>query len=194
MASENDASSEGLSAIERTRFMQYPRNVPESQAKAAALRDLGNSNSEVAETLGVAGDTASSYYSKFQQQVSQALRLALASFGGPKAIAGWQMVHNDETEKEWWYAVKPVREEDDIRDMKEFPPEGDWTLVKVRGDETTFSAESTRYESLDEMADDIYRNAEFDDLDTAQEVHGVLTESGIMQDELEDPRRKVNGV
>lgn len=189
---DTDETETDLPAQARGRAFNLRNHVPKSQARTAAMRDLGYSNAEIADALGVTDDAASSYYSKFNTNVSNAPAFILSTFGGPKSVRGWQIIHDTDDRTEYWYAVKPIHTPEDLEDARAYPPEGDFALVKVRGTPTSFDADTTHYESLDAMADDIYRNAQFDDLDTAQEVRGVLTETGMPEDKLEDPRSKVN--
>ena len=192
---KNDGDwSEGLTESARVRAFEYlGYGVPKSQARAAAMRDLGHKNKDIADSIGVSPDAASSYYSKFNQTiVNETLRLALAAFGGPKKVMGWNMLRDNDGDKEYWYVMKPLDSKQDIADAQAYPPEGKFVLVQVRANERTFNAESIVYDSLDAMADDIYRTAEFDDEQIAHEVHGLLTETGLAMDTLEDPRTKVN--
>lgn len=195
MSDADDHWSDGLPEMARIRAHEYHLSygVPKSQARAAAMRDLGYQNKEIAETLDVSPDAASSYYSKFNLDlVNETVRLTLAAFGGPKRVLGWNMMQDEDDDKEYWYALKPISDEQDIADSQIHSASGEFVLVKVRADDRTFAADSTVYESLDAMADDIYREAEFDDERTAQEVHGLLTETGLAMDALEDPRTKAN--
>jgi DNA-binding CsgD family transcriptional regulator len=184
--SEMDASENVRArAVE---YMSY--GVTQSQAKATALRDVGYSNSEVAEILGVTPDAASSYYSKFNLSlINETLRLAIAGFGGPKRVLGWNMLVDSDHEKEFWYVVKPIDSEEDIEDTR-MQPQGEFVLVKIRADKKTFKSDSTVYDSLDALADDVYRNASITDEQRAHEIANMLIESGVLQNDLEDPRVK----
>jgi hypothetical protein len=188
--SESDSDwAEGLPYEARVRAMEYIGDgVPKSHAKAAALRDLGYRNKEVADLLEVTQDAAASYYSKFNLNlVNETIQLALAAFGGPKKVMGWNMLSDGE-EKEYWYIMKPLSEPEDVNKSQSYPPEGEVVLVKVSADAKTFNAESTVYSCIDAMADDIYRSVGFTDEQQAYEVHGMLTESGMSMESLEDPR------
>lgn len=181
----------------RARAMLYMETVSKSQSAAAAMRDLGYKNKEVAEHLGVSQDAASSYYSKFRTNLHNTLPFIISSFGGPKHICSWQIVPT-EAGDEYWFAVKSIEDAEDIKKARGKPstdgffiPHGEIALIKVKPEEFSFEAETTKYDSIEEMANEIYRNVKFEDKSVAHNIRALFTESGMPENSLEAVSEKI---
>lgn len=198
----NGSIEESMGVIEERTTEYRDMGIPPRQAKTAAARDMGFSNGEVAEMLGVGERTASSYYSDFKTKIQNALQLVVATSGGPTTILA---------EKEWDRShrlnVKYVVAElccgrDNVamfEDAQHEPPEGRFRVLSVttggssgQPDGTVSISSSDVYESLEQLAEENYEQASIG-LERAKLWYTLLGKAGgnAFQQSLSHPDSRI---
>lgn len=150
---------------------------------------------DIAEVLDVNEKTIYSNASKANTEVEKAARLLIQSAGGTRIILSEYEPHPSHYPFERYYITAFFHENDGYDDAS--IGEAGVTLFILRGGASgghpsrDLSISSEDYASLDELADNKYRNEEFGSYEDAEKWHTLLTDAGIAEQDLEKPGKKL---
>lgn len=161
--------------------------IPPTQARVAAMRDMGLTNKEIADELDIGQGTASGYYSKFNDKVESALELMMSTLGGSTTILAKQDwgVYNRYNAKFITAELEMTSSRvEEYTAARQTPPQGRVKVITVQtggpsGEPDGSMRMSTQsYMSLDELADDVYRENDIGNVDEARKWYTLLSEAG----------------